>query len=106
MTRETFPDFSHNESVAMVNIKIFLPGCSSLKEKRHRLSPLLHRMQKEFNVASAETGLQDYLQSAWISCVSISNSQKFNKETFEALKLFIEKNFPELEIEEFNFEIR
>lgn len=106
MTRETSFDTSHQESVAVVNIKIFLPGCSSLKEKRHRLSPLLHRIQKELNLSIAETGLQDYWQSAWISCASVSNSQKSNQEKIEALKLFIEENFPGLEIEDFELENR
>ena len=58
--------------VGCLRLQLQLPGCGSLKEKRGRLKPLLHRMRKRFNVAAAETNHQDVWQSAEISVVTVS----------------------------------
>nr|MBI2904893.1 DUF503 domain-containing protein [Chloroflexota bacterium] len=45
--------------IGACTVRLHLPGVRSLKEKRGRLRPLLARLPKEFNLAAAETGLQD-----------------------------------------------
>ena len=59
--------------VGCMKLHIQLPGCRSLKEKRGRLKPLLHRMRKTFNISAAETNHQDVWQSAEISVVTVSS---------------------------------
>jgi uncharacterized protein YlxP (DUF503 family) len=59
--------------VGCLKLHLQLPGCSSLKEKRGRLKPFLHRMRKTFNVSSAETDHHDIWQSAEISVVTVGS---------------------------------
>ncbi|MCH7481016.1 MAG: DUF503 family protein, partial [Chloroflexi bacterium] len=37
--------------VGILKLHIHLAGCSSLKEKRGRLKPLLTRLRREFNIS-------------------------------------------------------
>jgi uncharacterized protein len=46
--------------VSLLTLKLTLPGCGSLKQKRSLLSPILARLHKEFNLSVAEIGLQDF----------------------------------------------
>ena len=90
--------------VTMCTIKLHLPGCGSLKEKRSRLQPILSRLHKEFNVSVAEIGLQDVWQSAWIGCVLLSNDADHNARVLNKVVEFIEPHFPEVQVEEFHIE--
>ena len=58
--------------VGYLKLQLQLPGCGSLKEKRGRLKPVLHRMRRTFNIAAAETNYHDVWQSAEISVVTVS----------------------------------
>lgn len=92
--------------VTMCTIKIILPGCGSLKEKRSLLQPMLSRLHKEFNIAVSEIGLQDVWQSSWIGCVLISNDANHNSQVAHNIVNFIESHFPELQIIEHHLENR
>lgn len=103
MPRET----QHKEqsvSVTMCSIKLILPGCSSLKQKRSLLQPLLSRLHKEFNISVSEIGLQDVWQSAWVGGVSLSNDADHNSRVFNNMLEFIESHFPEMQISEHHIE--
>jgi hypothetical protein len=56
-----------------LTIHLHLPGCASLKEKRGRLKPLIHRLHREFNISVAEMDLQDKWQEAVIACGMVGN---------------------------------
>lgn len=90
--------------VTMCTIKLSLPGCASLKQKRSLLQPILSRLHKEFNVSAAEIGLQDVWQSAWIGCVLLSNDADHNARVLNKVVEFIETHFPEVQVEEFHIE--
>lgn len=60
-------------SVGVLTLHLHLPGCTSLKEKRSRLRPLLARLHREFNVSVAEMERNDSWQEAIIACALISN---------------------------------
>ncbi len=47
-------------SIATLTIHLHLPICSSLKEKRGRIKPLIARLHREFNISVAEMDLQDH----------------------------------------------
>ena len=87
-------------------MKVNLPGCSSLKEKRKRLQPLLIRLRKEFNAGFSETGLQDVYQSAWVSCAIVSNDGRLIAQVAEEIVGYIERHFPDELIEEHHLEQR
>ena len=91
-------------STDLLTIKIGIPGCSSLKDKRSHIQPLLSRLHKEFNFSLAEIGLQDIWQSAVIGAVIISNDANYNHRVLNKSIETIEKLFPDIEIEEFHIE--
>jgi uncharacterized protein YlxP (DUF503 family) len=59
--------------LATLTIHLHLPACSSLKEKRGRIKPLLARLRREFNISVAEMDLQDKWDEAIIACAVISS---------------------------------
>jgi uncharacterized protein len=90
--------------VSILTIKLILPGCESLKEKRSVLQPLISRTRKDFNVSISEIGLQDVWHSAWIGCVMISNDADHNSQVLNNVIQFIESHFPDLQISEHHIE--
>ncbi len=61
--------------VGVLSIHVRLPGCTSLKEKRGRLKPVLAHLHREFNVSAAEMDLQDHWQEALLACAALSNDR-------------------------------
>lgn len=45
--------------VLLVTFRLHAPWCRSLKDKRALVRPLLHQLRTRFNLAAAESGLQD-----------------------------------------------
>jgi len=81
--------------VGMLTLKLHLPGCASLKEKRRRLKPLLHRLRKEFNIAVAEIEALDAWQTAVIGCVTISNDHAHTQRSLENVSQWVENHWHE-----------
>jgi uncharacterized protein len=81
--------------VGLCEIEFYLPGITSLKEKRGILKSMLARVRNTFNVASAEIAHQDKWQSAKIALVTVSNSAPHVREMMQAAMRWIEENFPE-----------
>jgi uncharacterized protein YlxP (DUF503 family) len=92
--------------LTLLTIKLYLNGCSSLKEKRSRLQPILTRVRKEFNVSVSEIGLQDVWQSAWVGIACVSNDQTHNQQILDNVVKFIESNWPDEQILESHLESR
>jgi uncharacterized protein len=61
-------------AVGLLTIELYVPGITSLKEKRGVVKPLLARLRKQFNVSAAEIEDNDQLGHAvlGIACVSPS----------------------------------
>jgi len=59
--------------IGHMTIKFHLEGCTSLKDKRHRLSIVKNHFGKISNIALAETDSQDSLKIAVITFVTIAN---------------------------------
>ena len=84
--------------VHVLSLELHLPGCSSLKEKRSRLKPLLAALHKNFNVSAAEIDYQDAHQSAVLACAVVSNSGKHGDKVLSKIPDWIEQRFPNLQI--------
>jgi uncharacterized protein YlxP (DUF503 family) len=106
MARETTGSNRNEVSVTLLSVKLNLPECNTLKEKRNRLKSLISLLQRGFNVSVAETGLQDFHKTAWISCALVSNDSRHNTRIAYELLSFIENRFPDLLIEEHHIEQR
>jgi uncharacterized protein YlxP (DUF503 family) len=91
--------------VGILSLHMQLPGCTSLKEKRSRIKPLLARLHREFNVSTAETGLNDRWQEALVVCALVSNEAAFIGRSLSAVLNFTEEHFPDLYILEHHIQI-
>jgi uncharacterized protein len=92
--------------LTLLTLKLYLHGCSSLKEKRNRLQPILVHIRKEFNVTVSEIGLQDVWQSSWIGIASLSNDAVHNEQVLANVLKYIETNHPDEQILESHLENR
>ena len=73
--------------------KIHLPACSSLKEKRGRIKPLISRLHREFNVSVAEMDLQDKWDEAVIVCAMVGNDAAFLQSALQNVAKWVEANW-------------
>lgn len=103
MARDTHKPME-NPFITLLTIKMILPGCSSLKEKRGRIKPILHRLHKEFNVSVAEIGLHDIWQSTVIACVVLSTDSDHNSSLLNHLLIFLEDHFTDVQVLEHHIE--
>lgn len=85
-------------SVGILTLHLHLPGCSSLKEKRSKIKPVLSRLHREFNVATAELDLQDVWQNAIIGCVTLSSDAAQNQRLLQQVLDFTERSWPDLPV--------
>ncbi len=79
--------------LAILTIHLHLPTCSSLKEKRGRIKPLISRLHREFNVSVAEMDLQDMWQEAVISCAMINSDAVTLRQSLQNVAKWVEANW-------------
>lgn len=91
--------------VAALTLELHLPGCSSLKEKRSHLKPILARVHKRFNVSAAEIGLNDSHTTALLACVVVSNDHKHAQRLLAGIPLWLERRFPHITLIEEHIEV-
>jgi uncharacterized protein YlxP (DUF503 family) len=85
-------------SVGLLTLHIHIPGCSSLKEKRSRLKPLLARLQKEFNISVAEMDHLDSWGDSVIACAVVSNDNRHTQRTLQRIVKWLENNWPDVDL--------
>ncbi len=61
-------------TVGLLTLEIYIPGITSLKEKRGIVKPLVARIRNEFNVSVAEVEDQDQLGHSVIAVAAVSIS--------------------------------
>ena len=81
-----------------LTLHIHLPGCSSLKQKRSRLKPLLARLQREFNFSVAEIDYQDEWQEALIACAFVTNNHAHTQRSLQKIVSWIESSWPDVDL--------
>jgi hypothetical protein len=90
--------------IGTLSIELHIPGCTSLKEKRSRLKPLLAGLHRHFNISAAEIDHNDFHQSALIACVLVSNNQKHVQRILDRIPRWIQRRRPDLQIVDEKFE--
>lgn len=95
----------HFMSITLLTLHLLIPGCSSLKEKRSLVRPLLARLHRQFNISVAEIGLQDRWQESIVACTVVSNDANHNQRVMQEVVSFTEDNFPNLQIIDEKIEI-
>jgi uncharacterized protein YlxP (DUF503 family) len=92
-------------SLGILTLHLHIPGCTSLKEKRHRLKPLLTRLHREFNVSVTESDHQDVWQTATIACALISTDNGYTQRSLQKISLWIETHWPDISLVDDHIEI-
>ena len=92
-------------NIGLLTLKVNLPGCKSLKDKRSRLKPLLTRLHREFNVSVAEIYLLDIRDEASIGCALISNEPDFTHKALQTIVHWVEVNWPDVMLVDDHIEI-
>jgi uncharacterized protein YlxP (DUF503 family) len=64
-------------TVGLLTLEIYVPGVTSLKDKRGIVKPLVARLRKEFNVSVAEVEDQDQWGHAVIAVAAVSASPDY-----------------------------
>jgi uncharacterized protein len=85
-------------SIGLLTLHLRLPGCSSLKEKRSRIKPLLARLHREFNISAAEVDLLDKWQETLIACVVVSNDTRQNQRLLQHIIDWVERDWPDVDV--------
>jgi uncharacterized protein YlxP (DUF503 family) len=92
--------------LGLLTIHLHLPACSSLKEKRGRLKPLIARLHREFNVSVAEMDLQDRWQEAVIACAQVNSDAAVLQRSLQTVGKWVEANWPDGHVIDQKIEIR
>ena len=86
-------------------IKLYIPASHSLKEKRGILKRLSKSIHHKFDISTAELNFQDAWQTSLIGMVWITSDLRFGQKVFEALKEFLNTEYPNLYIENEEIEV-
>jgi uncharacterized protein YlxP (DUF503 family) len=92
-------------SIGLLTLHVHIPGCTSLKEKRHRIKPVLARLHRQFNISVAEIDYHDVWQSAMIGCTMISNDPNNTHRRLQQVAHWVESFWPDLSIIDERIEI-
>jgi len=91
--------------IGACNVQLHLPGNGSLKGKRSILKPILKRLRREFNLATAEVGCNDLWQSAEVAFVTVANDAGRVHTVLERAVRWIETYHPEVQVVDWEIEI-
>lgn len=91
--------------LATLTIHLHLPGCSSLKEKRGHIKPLISRLHREFNVSVAEMDLQDSWQEAVIVCAMVGNEHRHLESAMQNVAHWVEGHWTDGDVIETRIEV-
>ena len=64
-------------TVGLLTLEIYIPGVTSLKEKRGIVKPLVARIRNDFNVSVAEVEDQDQLGHTVLAIAAVSASADY-----------------------------
>ncbi len=92
-------------SIGILTLYFLIPGCTSLKEKRGRLKPIIARLHREFNLSVAEIDRQDIWGEAVLACALISNDGRHTQSALQNTANYFGSNWPDLELVEQRIEL-
>jgi len=91
--------------IGACTVELYLPGNGSLKGKRRVLKPILARLRREFNLATAEVAHQDVWQSAQVALVTVANDPGRVHAVLEQAVRWIETYHPEVQVVDWEIEV-
>jgi len=90
--------------IGILQLELYLPGTSSLKEKRMILKSLKDRTRKAFNVSISELDEHDKWQKAVIGIAAIGGNKSTINSLLDKVLNFVEK-IRDLQISNYEMEI-
>ncbi|SFL60774.1 DUF503 domain-containing protein [Halanaerobium salsuginis] len=90
--------------VASCEIKLYLAGAMTLKDKRQIIKSLLQKTKNKFNFSAAEVGAQDYIKSAVLGVAMVGDDYNYLQSKMDKYLNFIE-SFPEFLLTDFEITI-
>ncbi len=81
--------------MGILTLIVELPGCRSLKEKRSRIAPIMHRLHEQFNLSISETDHQDVRQLAGFTCALVSNDRTHIEKSLHEVIRYLETHWPD-----------
>jgi hypothetical protein len=91
--------------IGTLTLHLHLPGCTSLKEKRGRIKPLLARLHRQFNVSTAEMDLQDKWQETVVASGMVGNDAAYLRSALETVRKWVDANWPDGDVLDTKIEI-
>ncbi len=91
--------------LATLAIHLHLPACASLKEKRGRIKPLIHRLRREFNISVAEMDMQDKWTEAIIACAMVNSDAVVLQQSLQSVAKWVEANWTDGDVVDQKIEI-
>jgi uncharacterized protein YlxP (DUF503 family) len=86
-------------------IKVYLPDCHSLKQKRSVIKSILAKTRHQFNLASAEVDFQDVWQSALLGFCTIGAEAVYINTILQKVIQYIEINWPDIQVLDIDIEL-
>jgi uncharacterized protein len=83
--------------VGALELDVLLGDVSSLKEKRAIVRPVVADLRRHYDVAAAETGLQDLHRRSMIGVAVVSGTAAHCGEVLDSVERFVAQR-PELEL--------
>jgi uncharacterized protein YlxP (DUF503 family) len=91
--------------LGQLTIRLHLPACASLKEKRGRIKPLMARLRREFNVSVAEMDLQDKWTETIIACAMVNSDAVVLRQSLQSVAKWVEGNWTDGDVMDQRIEI-
>lgn len=91
--------------VATCTITLQLYGVDSLKAKRRAIKPIMTRLPKHFNVATAEVDCHDVWQTAVICLATVGNDAGYLHAMLEKAVAWVERDRPDAYVEQYSIQI-
>ena len=79
--------------IGVCKLVFHIPGCGSLKDKRHVVRSIRDRVSAKFDVAVAEVGDLDLWQRAEIAICTVSNDHSHANSVLDNVTRFIENMY-------------
>ena len=76
--------------VALERFDLKIPGCSSLKQKRHVVKALTNALRSTFNVSVAEVDHQDLWQRTTIAVAAVGAQEYHVRRVAREIERFVE----------------
>lgn len=77
--------------VAALQLDLRIPGCGSLKEKRHVVKTLSNAIRSTFDVAVAETGYHDQWQRTELGVAAVGAQGYHLRNVLHSVQRFVDR---------------